>query len=104
MVFTEGSINKAGDIFAAILSGPRKGVFFVKARDDFKITDAVSLPSGDILLLERRFDLKRGVSMRLRKIDSDAFKPNATVDGDIVLEADFTFQIDNMEGHGHLAG
>lgn len=98
VVFTEGSINKAGNIFAAVLSGARQGVFFVQKRDDFKITDAVSLPDGNILLLERRFDMRRGVAMRLRKILASDIKPNATIDGDVVLDADFAFQIDNMEG------
>lgn len=98
VAITERSINKAGDIFASVLSGPRKGVFFVKRRDQFDVTDAVALPDGDILLLERRFNMRQGVAMRLRKIAVGDIKPNATVDGSIVLDADFSHQIDNMEG------
>lgn len=97
VAITERSINKAGDIFAAVLSGPRKGIFFVKRRDQFDVTDAIALPDGDLLVLERRFNMRQGVGMRLRKIAADDIKPNATIDGPIVLEADFSHQIDNME-------
>jgi len=57
------------------------------------------LPSGDVLLLERRFSLFRGgIAMRLRRIALADIKPGALVDGPILLYADMGYQIDNMEG------
>ena len=31
-------------------------------------------------------------------IDGDTIRPGATVDGDVLIDADFSHQIDNMEG------
>ena len=72
--------------------------FGIKPRDRFYITDANFLPNGDLLLLERRFSPAGGPAMRLRKIDGSAIKPNAELDGDILLDLDRRWQIDNMEG------
>lgn len=98
VVVTERSINQAGDIFAAVVSGPREGVFFVRRDPPFDVTDGDFLPNGDLLLLERRFDLVSGVGMRIRRIEGETIAPGETVDGDVLLEADFDYQIDNMEG------
>lgn len=65
---------------------------------EFDITDAVSLPDGTLIILERRFRWSEGVKMRLRRVAAEAIKPGATLDGEILLEADLTSQIDNMEG------
>jgi hypothetical protein len=95
---TEKSLNKAGDIFAAVFDGPRKGIFFVKRVGDYDVTDGAFLPDGDLLLLEREFSMATGVAMRLRRIAGDTITKGATVDGPIILEADMRYQIDNMEG------
>lgn len=95
---TEKSINEVGDAFAAVLEGPRKGIFYVKRRDDFDISDGDFLPDGDLLLLERKFSIASGVTLRIRRIEARAIKPGATVDGPIILDADMRDQIDNMEG------
>lgn len=95
---TEHSINKAGDMFAAVLEGPREGIFYVKRLDDFDISDGDFLPNGDLLLLERRFSIASGVTLRIRRIAADDIRPGATVDGSIILDADMRYQIDNMEG------
>lgn len=95
---SERSLNGAGDIFAAILDGPRRGVFFVHRDPPFDVTDAAFLPGGDLLLLERRFNIAGGIGMRIRRIAADAIQPEATVDGEVLIDADFGDQIDNMEG------
>ena len=94
---TEKSLDTAGDMFAAVLEGPRKGVFYVKRLDDFDISDGDFLPNGDLLLLERRFSIASGVALRIRRIPGDAIKPGATVSGPLILDADMRYQIDNME-------
>ncbi len=95
---TEKSINKAGDMFAAVLEGPQEGIFYVKRRDDFDISDGDFLPNGDLLLLERRFSMASGVVLRIRQIPAESIKRGATVDGEFILQADMRNQIDNMEG------
>jgi hypothetical protein len=98
VAITEKSINKAGDMFAAVLEGSRKGTFYVKRRDDFDISDGDFLPNGDLLLLERRFSIASGVTLRIRRIAADDISPGTTVDGPFILQADMRDQIDNMEG------
>jgi hypothetical protein len=98
VVVSEKSLDKAGNIYAAIIEGPHKGVFTVKRNGDFDITDGAFLPDGDLLLLERSFSMARGVKMRLRRIYGEGVEKGAVADGPVLLEADMGYQIDNMEG------
>lgn len=95
---TERSIDGDGNAFAAILEGPLKGVFKVARSGDFDITDGAFLPGGDLLLLERRFSMAAGVGMRLRRLEAETIRPGGVADGPVLLEADMSYQIDNMEG------
>ncbi|MEX3011590.1 esterase-like activity of phytase family protein [Hoeflea sp. TYP-13] len=96
VVVSEKSLDKKGDIFAAVVNGPKRGVFFVRRYAPYDITDGDFLPNGDLLVLERSFSLA-GIGMRIRRIAAADIAPGKTVDGDVVIEADFGFQIDNME-------
>ncbi len=98
IAISERSIDSNGNIFAAVLEGPRKGIFKVARHGEFDITDGTFLANGDLLLLERSFNMAEGVKMRLRLIDTARIFKNRTVDGKILLEADLNYQIDNMEG------
>jgi hypothetical protein len=66
--------------------------------DGFEITDAAGLADGGLLVLERRFRWSEGVRMRLRLVGASELKPGAVVRGDVLLEADMSREIDNMEG------
>lgn len=94
---TEKSLDPKGNIFAAVTEGPRKGIFTVRRYDGFDITDGAFLPGGDLLLLERSYTIMGGVRMRLRRIAGDSIVKGALVDGPVLLQADMTYQIDNME-------
>jgi hypothetical protein len=97
IVVAERSIDRQGNIFAAVLEGPQKGIFKVRRTDEFDVTDGVFLPDGDLLLLERRFSYARGVAMRLRQIPARDIRPGALVDGEILLDANMVYHVDNME-------
>lgn len=98
VVVSELSFDKAGHLYAAVLDGPRKGKFGVVQKDPFAVTDGAFLPNGDLLLLERRFSFAEGIGMQIRRIPGDAIRPGAVVDGEVILQADMGYQIDNMEG------
>jgi hypothetical protein len=98
VLVTERSLDRDGNMLATILDGPLKGRFAVRHFDDFDVSDGVFLPDGDLLLLERRFDLAHGIGMRLRRIAGGDIKPGALVDGRVIFEASADDQIDNMEG------
>lgn len=98
VVVTEKSLDRDGNIFAAIVEGPNKGIFKVKRHGDFGITDGAFLPNGDLLLLERSFSFASGVKMRVRRIYGESVSAGELVDGPVLFEADMRYQIDNMEG------
>ncbi|PST18540.1 hypothetical protein C7U60_16470 [Mesorhizobium plurifarium] len=97
VVVSERSVDKADNLFAGILEGPMRGVFTVVRTDPYAVTDGAFLPDGDLLLLERRFSFASGLGMRIRRIAAADIRPGAVVDGDLILEADMSYQIDNME-------
>ncbi|MBX5183115.1 hypothetical protein HJB88_10755 [Rhizobium sp. NZLR5] len=98
VIVSERGLDRDGNRLAAILSGPLKGLFSVKRDGSFDVTDGVFLPNGDLLLLERRFNMAEGIGMRLRRIKGADIRPGAVVDGELLLEGNFNSQIDNMEG------
>ncbi|MGE5511103.1 MAG: esterase-like activity of phytase family protein [Bacteroidota bacterium] len=65
---------------------------------EFDVTSAAALEDGALLVLERRFRWTEGVKMRLRYLRSGSVAPGAVVTGDVLLEADMGYEIDNMEG------
>lgn len=95
---SERSLDTAGNVYAATLEGPGKGVFTVRRDGEFDITDGAFLPNGDLLLLERSFSIMGGVKMRLRRIQGGSIAKGAIADGPVLLQADMSYQIDNMEG------
>ena len=96
---TEKSLDRAGNIMGFVQAQDGSSFeFSVLRRDGFDVTDIAFLPGGDLVLLERRFTVTTGVAMRLRRVAGSAIAKGATVDGEILLEADMRYQIDNMEG------
>jgi hypothetical protein len=65
---------------------------------DYDVTDLSSLDDGTLFVLERRFRWTEGVKMRLRRIAPDEVRPGRTMQGETLIEADLSDQIDNMEG------
>lgn len=94
----ERSYDKDGNFIAGVQSGPGKGVFAVERVAPYDVTDGVFLDDGSFLLLERKFGLKDGIGMRIRRFKGEDIAPGKIVTGSVVMEADFSHQIDNMEG------
>jgi hypothetical protein len=72
--------------------------------DGFDITDAVGLPDGGLLVLERYFRWMAGVSMRIRRLQAAEIRPGARLTGSTVFQGDSGYEIDNMEGVAVHAG
>lgn len=81
-----------------ILTGKGRGAFQVTRRNGFDVTDLAFLPGGDLLILERYYAPLRSIAMRIRRIDGGSIKAGAILDGAVLIEADFGYEIDNMEG------
>lgn len=75
---------------------PRR--FQIKDIGEFDLTDCASLPDGALVLLERRFRWTEGVKMRLRLFKPGEIAPGVVAEGETLITADMTSEIDNMEG------
>jgi hypothetical protein len=98
IALSERGLDVDGNLIAFLVGGPSPGQFSVRRRSKFDISDAVLLPSGDLLVLERKFSLLEGVGIRIRRIALAELAPGAVVDGPSIFEADLGQEIDNMEG------
>jgi hypothetical protein len=98
IAISERGLDAEGNLIAFLVGGPTPGQFSVRRTDNFDVSDAVLLPSGELLLLERKFSFTAGVGIRIRRIALASLKPGALVDGPSIFEADFGYEIDNMEG------
>jgi hypothetical protein len=107
IAISETTPSDEHDFLGFILGPDGAEEFSIKRHDRFDITDAAFLPDGDLLLMERRFNMKDLIGLRLRRLPGSDLKAGAILDGEILLEADFNHQIDNMEAlavHQNAAG
>jgi hypothetical protein len=98
IAISERGLDKEGNILSFLIGGPRPGTFTVRRSAEFDVSDAALLPTGDLLLLERKFSWTSGLFIRIRRIAQAEIKAGALVDGPILFEADLGYEIDNMEG------
>src|SRR3984957_7701493 len=98
IALSERGLDGDGNLIAFLVGGPTPGQFSVRRTEKFDISDATLLPSGDILLLERKFSLVEGLHVRIRRIALKSLSPGALVDGPVIFEADLGNEVDNMEG------
>jgi hypothetical protein len=98
IAISERGLDAQGNLTAFLVGGPTPGPFSVRRSDGFDVSDAVLLPAGDLLVLERKFSLVDGVGIRIRRIPLAMLAPGAVVDGPSIFEADLGEEIDNMEG------
>lgn len=98
VAISERGLDAQGDIVGWIIGGPKPGAFSVRRQDEFDISDAALLPSGDLLLLERKFSWLGGVGVRIRRIAIETLRPGAVLDGRSIFDADLGNEIDNLEG------
>lgn len=98
IAFSERGLDADGNLVAFLIGGPTPGPFSVRRTEKFDISDAVLLPSGELLILERKFSWFTGVDIRIRAIPLKSIAPGALVDGPALFRADLGHEIDNMEG------
>jgi hypothetical protein len=98
IAFSERGLDAAGNLIAFLIGGKAPGQFSVRRDNNFDISDAVLLASGELLILERRFSWLSGVGIRIRSIPLKTIAPGAVVDGPAIFDADLGNEVDNMEG------
>jgi hypothetical protein len=98
IAISERGLDANGDIIGFLIGGKTPGQFAVRRIGDFDISDAALLPSGDLLVLERKFSWLSGIGIRIRRIPLVSLRPGALVDGPSIFDADLGEEIDNLEG------
>jgi hypothetical protein len=98
IAMSERGLDAQGNLIAFLVGGPSPGQFSVRRTQNFDISDAVLLPSGDLLILERKFSWLAGLGIRIRRIALKSIEPGAVVDGPSLFDADLGYEVDNMEG------
>ncbi|WQH02067.1 esterase-like activity of phytase family protein [Rhodopseudomonas palustris] len=98
IAISERGLDADRNIVGFLIGGRAPGQFAVRRSDDFDVSDAALLPSGQLLILERKFSWIQGGHIRIRRIELSALTPGAIVDGPVLFNADLGHEIDNMEG------
>jgi hypothetical protein len=98
IAISERGLDARGNIIGFLIGGKTPGQFGVRRTENFDVSDAVLLPSGDLLLLERKFSWLGGVGVRIRRVALASVAPGAVIDGPAIFNADLGNEIDNMEG------
>ena len=98
IAISERGLDAQGNLIAFLVGGPTPGQFSVRRTDNVDVSDAVLLPSGDLLILERKFSWLGGLGIRIRRIPLKSLAPGAVVEGPSIFNADLGQEIDNMEG------
>lgn len=98
IAISERGLDAAGNIIGFLVAGRTPGQFSVRRSEDFDISDAVLLPSGELLILERKFSWFDGLGIRIRRIALASIMPGAVLDGPVIFNADLGNEVDNMEG------
>lgn len=97
IAIAESSPSDFQDLKGYIIGPEGTERFSINRENRFDATDAAFLPNGDLVLMERRFNLRDLIGLRLRRFEAASILPGAKLEGEILLEADYGYQIDNME-------
>ena len=68
IALSERGLDADGNIIGFLIGGKTPGQFSVRRTDNFDVSDAVLLPSGELLVLERKFSWLAGIGIRIRRI------------------------------------
>jgi hypothetical protein len=98
IAISERGLDRNRNLIAFLVGGPSPGQFSVVRSDNFDVSDAVLLPNGELLVLERKFSWLAGLGIRIRRLALKSLAPGASVDGPSIFEADLAHEVDNMEG------
>jgi hypothetical protein len=97
IALSERGLDADGNIIAFLIGGKTPGQFSLRRSLNFDVSDAVLLPTGELLVLERKFSWLSGIAIRIRSIPLRSLAPGALVDGPLIFEADLGHEVDNME-------
>jgi hypothetical protein len=97
LLLSEGGYTDSGDLKGWLGSGKRWSEIGLAPSGAFRPTDLAVLPSGDLLLLERRVSVFGGFAARLSVIAAAAVEPGARLAGREIAVIAKPLPVDNFE-------
>lgn len=97
MALSEGDFNRMGDVRGWVQRDGRWSEIGWLPVDGFRPSDMTALPSGDVLLLARRYATYDGYSARLSVIDADDILPLARLRDREIARLATPLTVDNFE-------
>ncbi|MEQ1887627.1 MAG: esterase-like activity of phytase family protein [Alphaproteobacteria bacterium] len=98
IALTEEWLDKAGNQTGWLMVNAGKDSISLHREGIFDPTDMEFLPDGDLLVLERRYTVAGGPGMQIRRIRADTLRPDALLDGEVLINLAARYGIDNFEG------
>jgi len=98
LTFPENAFDENDNLRAFMFKDKKRTEFKITYSNGFSLTDADFLPNGDLVVLERGFSLIAGVAMRIRQFKASEIVANAVLNGEVLMSANWDYEIDNMEG------
>lgn len=98
IALAEHMLNSAGNHTGWLISGEKSQAISLRREGEFEPTDMEFLPDGDLLVLERRYTRLGGPGMQIRRVKADSIKPDAILDGEVLINLTARYGIDNFEG------
>ena len=97
LAISEDGRTSEGDLQGWIVDGDNRYSVSYVTEGSFKPTDLALLPSGDLLVLERRFSALGGFGARLRLVDKENIRPGERLTAREIVRFR-TPLVDNLEG------
>jgi hypothetical protein len=98
LALTEEFRNPDGSFKGWIIDGEQFSELSYVPAEDYRVSDAASLESGDVLVLERRYRPLGIFSARVIVVKAEAIRPNAQLSGKELLKLEGPLVVDNFEG------
>ena len=98
VLITERYKNERGTTRGWLMDGKRSSSISYLQTDGFQPTDVATLPNGDLILLERRYNIFRGAIIRVRRLPAASIRPGARLKGEEIALLEPPFEVDNFEG------
>jgi len=98
LALSEKTFDDDGYIIGARLTNEGATPVRLQQHPPFVLTDIDVLPGGDLITLERHYSALAGVSMMMRRIPAAALESEVPLEGKVLMTANNSRSIDNMEG------
>jgi len=98
LALTEEFQNADGSFKGWLIDNGRFAELSYLPSDGFYVTDCAALSSGDVIVLERRYQLFGSWGARLKLVRAKSLRPEAKLIGEELLRLDPPLAVDNFEG------